>query len=71
MKTLKQEAQELAESKLLTLILRKRSTDVTEAWQQSSDPATREELWHAQRQVDELAGAIENAIREYGGSRND
>ena len=71
MKTLKQEAQELAESKLLAKILRKRSNDVTAAWQQNSDPLQREQLWHAQRQVEELAGAIEDAIREHGGSRSD
>ncbi len=71
MKTLKQEARELAESNLLTLILRKRSSDVIAAWQQSSDPIQREELWHAQRQVKELVGAIENGIREHGGSRTE
>ena len=69
MKTLKMEAMELAESKLLAKILRKRTTDIIAAWQQSSDPEQREQLWHAQRQLTELAGAIDDGIREHGGSR--
>ena len=71
MKTLKQEATELAENKLLTVILSNRKNDVTAAWRQCSDPAEREQYWHAQRQVDELVGAIEDGIRKHGGSRND
>ena len=71
MKTLKQEAQELAENKLLTLILRNRTNDIVAAWRQSDNPAEREQHWHAQRQLDLLAGAIDDGIREHGGSRTD
>jgi len=71
MKTLKQEAQELTENKLLTKILRSRKTEILQAWQQCSDPETRDQYWHAQRQLELLAGAIEDGIREHGGSRTD
>ena len=71
MKTLEQEAQELAQSKLLALILRKRTTEIIAAWQQSGDTESREALWHAQHQLQVLAGAIDDGIREHGGSRTD
>ena len=69
MKTLKQEAQDLAENKLLTVILRNQTNDTIAAWRQSDSPAQREQHWHALRQLDKLAGAIDDAIREHGGSR--
>ena len=59
---------ELAENNLLTVILQTRKNDVVDAWRQSSDVDTREQLWHAQRQITELVGAIQDAIREYSGS---
>lgn len=62
---------ELAQSKLLTKVLRKRHNEIIEAWQLCNDPDEREQHWHAQRQLKELAGAIEDAIREHGGSRDD
>jgi len=71
MKTLKQDAQELAQNKLLTLILRKRTTDIIATWQQCADTKDREALWHAQHQLQLLAGAIDDGIREHGGSRTD
>ena len=71
MKTLKQEARELMENKLLTKILRDRKNELITAWRQCSDPEARDQYWHAQRQLDVLAGAIEDAIREHGGSRTD
>ena len=69
MKTLKQEAQELTENKLLTKILRNRSNEIAAAWRQCSDPTQRDQYWHAQHQLELLVGAIEDGIREHGGSR--
>ena len=69
MKTLEQEATELAQNKLLTLVLTRQRQRIIEAWRQSNDPKQREQHWHAQRQLELLAGAIDDGIREYGGSR--
>ena len=61
---------ELAENKLLTLILRRRENDILETWKQAATPQLREQQWIAQRELDNLAGAIDAAIREHGGSRD-
>lgn len=71
MKTLKQEAQELAQNKLLTKILTRRKNEVIAAWRQCSDPEMRDQYWHAQHQLELLAGAIQDGIREHGGSHRD
>ena len=65
---LKQEATALAANRLLPLILEHRRETILETWQQAEDPEKREQLWHGLRQLDELAGAIENGIREHSGS---
>ena len=68
---LQTEAQALARNKLLPMILARRQNDLFEAWKIAHDLQKREVLWIAFRESDSLAGAIENAIREHGGSRND
>ena len=68
---MKQQAMALQDNQLLPMILAQRRDHIFNTWLQANDPALREQQWHALRQLDELAGAIEDAIREYGGSRND
>lgn len=59
----------LARNRLLPLILEQRRDQIYETWRNAGNTEQRELQWHALRQLDELAGAIENAIREHGGSR--
>jgi hypothetical protein len=68
---MEQEATALAANRLLPMILEKRRDHIYTTWRQANDPVLREQQWHALRQLDELAGAIEDGVREYGGSRSD
>ena len=68
---MEQQAMALQDNQLLPMILAQRREHIIETWQRASDPALREQQWQALRQLDELAGAIENGIREHGGSRTD
>ena len=67
---LKREAQSLKANRLLPLVMEARRNEIYERWAAATEPVLREQQWHALRQLDELAGAIDNAIREPGGSRN-
>ena len=60
---LKKEATALAKNKLLPTILEQRRNEMLEKWKMCPDPAQREQIWHGQNQLEELAGAIDNAIR--------
>lgn len=60
---------ELAANRLLPLILEQRRKHLFESWQIAGYTEKREELWYALRELDALAGAINDAIREYGDSR--
>ena len=53
------------------MILADRRDQIFGTWRNATDTRERENQWYALRQLDELAGAIKDAIREYGGSRND
>lgn len=66
---LKDQARRLAANRLLPMVLEQRRNTLIETWQRTPTVEKREELWHALRQLDELAGAIDNAIREHGGNR--
>ena len=66
---LKTQAMELERNQLLPLILDHRRQTIIDQWRMASDTGQRELHWHALRQLDELAGAINDAIREHGGSR--
>ena len=66
---LKREARALAGNKLLPLILQARAELIIEAWKRESSVELRERHWQALKQLEELAGAIDAAIREHGGSR--
>lgn len=68
---MKAAAKALAANRLLPMILAQRRDEIFETWQQCEEPERREQLWFSLRQLDQLAGAIEDAIREYGGSRSD
>jgi hypothetical protein len=43
--------------------LKQRETNLYETWRNASTPELREEAWQAMRQLDLLAGAIEDGIR--------
>lgn len=60
----------LAANRLLPLILDERRSMIYDTWRHSGDAQQRELLWHALRQLDELVGAINDAIRKHGGSRD-
>jgi hypothetical protein len=68
---LKKEATALAGNRLLPLILEQRREAIFNTWRQATDRDMREQQWFALRQLDELAGAIDDAIRDHGGSRAD
>lgn len=68
---LETEARALAKNRLLPMVLEQRRDTIFETWRQCTDPERREQHWHALRQLDELAGAINDAIREHGGSQSD
>ena len=66
-------AKELSQNKLLPVILQARKADIIEQWQAAPTPLAREEAWQALRQLNLLAGAIEDeckraisAVRESG-----
>lgn len=64
---LKIQAKALANNALLRVILDTRVEDLKETWERSGKIEEREHCWEAVRQVRELDGAIDNAIREHGG----
>lgn len=66
---LKKEAKALKANRLLPAILEQRRNDIFERWRTATDPELREQTWFALRALDELAGAIDDGIREYDGSR--
>jgi hypothetical protein len=51
----------------LAAILKERETDLIQQWRGSATTELRENAWQALRELDLLAGAIENAITEHGG----
>lgn len=59
------EARQLQTNKLLPLVLAKIETDLICKWRSSGTIDDRENAWHALRQLDIIAGAIENAIKEH------
>ena len=61
----------LAENQLLPQILEKRRAEIIERWQYATTTEDREIQWVALQQLKELVGAIEHAIGEYGGSRDE
>ena len=56
-------AKSLQQNKLLPEILDKRKADIISQWRVAGTTQDREEAWQALRQLDLLAGAIDNAIR--------
>lgn len=58
----------LAKNLLLPEILKNREQQIIERWRMAPNTDAREREWQALRQLEELAGAIEDATREYSGS---
>lgn len=56
-------AKQLEQNQLLPEILKQREQDLVEMWRNAGDKEQRESAWHALRQLDLLAGAIEDGIR--------
>jgi hypothetical protein len=56
---------------LLVEILEQREKDLIQQWRGSSTTELRECAWQALRELDLLAGAIKDAIREYSSTGND
>ncbi len=61
-------ANRLKNNPLLTQILRDRETDLVQKWRGSDTFEDREKAWAALRELDILAGAIEDGIRQYSTS---
>ena len=57
------QAKQLKANRLLPEILASQKADIIQQWQQAGTPADREALWQAQRQLEKLAGAIEDGIK--------
>jgi hypothetical protein len=58
-------AQQLKTNPLLPEILGALETDLIQRWRGSATQLEREEAWQALRQLDLLAGAIQDGIRKY------
>ena len=50
---------------LLDRIVRQLETDLIQRWRASDTTEARESAWHAQRQLELIAGAIEDGLREF------
>ena len=68
---LKSQARELAKNRLLPMVLEQRAEQIYDSWKHAQTTDEREQLWAAMRELQLLAGAINDAIREHGGSRTD
>lgn len=62
---LKKQAKALAQNKLLAQILDDRRTELLEKWKLCPDPNQREQIWHGQDQLEKLAGAIDDRIKQH------
>ena len=51
--------------KLVKAIISKRETDLIQRWRGSVTPEGREQAWFGLRELDILAGAIEDGIRKH------
>ena len=51
--------------KLLQTTLENREADLIQQWRGSADKKEREQTWLALRELDLLAGAIENGIKQH------
>ena len=58
-------ARQLKTNQLLPEILKHREDDLIQQWRGSATTDARETAWQALRELDLLAGAIEDAIREH------
>ena len=58
-------AQQLKTNKLLPQLLEQLETDLIQRWRGSATVEQREEAWIGLRQLDLLAGAIEDAAKRY------
>ncbi len=56
-------AKQLQQNKLLPEILKARKADIIEQWQAAPTPLAREEAWQAIRQLNLLAGAIDDECK--------
>lgn len=56
--------------KLLATILKKREADLIQTWRGSNTTEARESAWQALRELDLLAGAIEDGIRKHSSERS-
>ncbi len=61
-------ANQLKHNQLLPLILKQREADLIALWRGSADTTEQMRVWKALRELDTLAGAIEDAIREHSDS---
>ncbi len=59
------EARQLKSNQLLRAILTERETELIQIWRLGTTPDVREHAWLALRELDILAGAIEDAIRKH------
>jgi len=59
------QAKALQANKLLPAILKTREAALIDTWRLATNTEERESAWQALRQLDLLAGAIEDAIREH------
>ena len=58
-----EQARKLENNPLLNEILKQREAELIAKWRMATTLPDREQTWHALRQLDLLAGAIEDAIR--------
>jgi hypothetical protein len=63
-------ARELKKNHLLPELMTGLERDLIARWRGSSTPEQREEAWNGLRQLDTLAGAINDAIRDSGNGGN-
>lgn len=56
-------AKELARNPLLIQVLDQRKNDIVQRWQSCETAQGREDAWQALRQLELLAGAIQDAIK--------
>lgn len=68
---LQHEARNLAANRLLPLIFSNRRQTIIERWQLATTTDAREREWLALKELDTLAGAIDDGIRKHGGTDRD